>query len=97
LTITPGARYENARMDYDDGITGFTNENTSREWLPGLTVGFQASDDWYVYANAQKSLRPPQVTQIVKEGQVGAELAWNYETGVRYTPWDGLRVDMGLY
>jgi Fe(3+) dicitrate transport protein len=30
LTITPGARYENARMDYDDGITGFTNENTSR-------------------------------------------------------------------
>ena len=29
LTITPGARYENARMDYDDGITGFTNENKS--------------------------------------------------------------------
>ena len=50
-----------------------------------------------------KSLRPPQVTQIVKEGAVGAELAWNYETGVRYTPWDGLRdhtdkaIDDGLW
>ncbi|KAF1072027.1 MAG: Fe(3+) dicitrate transport protein FecA [Pseudomonas citronellolis] len=97
LTITPGVRYENARMNYDDGVTGASNQNQSLEWLPGLTVGFQASDDWYVYANAQKSLRPPQVTQIVKEGQVGAELAWNYETGVRYTPWDGLRIDAGLY
>ncbi|WP_449434237.1 TonB-dependent receptor family protein [Pseudomonas putida] len=97
LTITPGVRYENARMDYSDGITGFSRENKSQEWLPGLTIGYQASDDWFVYANAQKSLRPPQVTQIVKEGDVGAELAWNYETGVRYTPWDGLRVDFDLY
>jgi len=97
LTITPGARYENARMNYSDGITGFERENKSEEWLPGLTVGYQASEAWYVYANAQKSLRPPQVTQIVKEGAVGAELAWNYETGVRYTPWDGMRVDFNLY
>ena len=97
LTITPGIRYENARMDYSDSVTGFTNSNLAKEWLPGLTVGFQATDDWYVYANAQRSLRPPQVTQIVKEGAVGAEIAWNYETGVRYTPWKGLRVDVGLY
>ena len=97
LTITPGARYENARMNYSDGITGFEREDKSEEWLPGLTVGYQASEAWYVYANAQKSLRPPQVTQIVKEGAVGAELAWNYETGVRYTPWDGMRVDFNLY
>jgi Fe(3+) dicitrate transport protein len=97
LTITPGIRYENARMNYSDGITGFQHSNLAKEWLPGLTVGFQASDTWFVYADAQRSLRPPQVTQIVKEGDVGAELAWNYETGVRYTPWDGLRVDVGLY
>ena len=97
LTITPGVRYENARRNYSDGITGFERENKSEEWLPGLTVGYQANDAWYVYANAQKSLRPPQVTQIVKEGAVGAELAWNYETGVRYTPWDGMRVDFNLY
>lgn len=97
LTITPGIRYENARMNYSDGITGFQHSNLAKEWLPGLTVGFQATDTWFVYADAQRSLRPPQVTQIVKEGDVGAELAWNYETGVRYTPWDGLRVDVGLY
>ncbi|WP_017903913.1 TonB-dependent siderophore receptor [Pseudomonas asplenii] len=97
LTITPGVRYEDAQMDYKDGLSSLGHDNESKEWLPGLTVGWQASDDWYIYANAQKSLRPPQVTQIVKEGDVGAELAWNYETGVRYTPWQGLRVDFGVY
>ncbi|MCY1263542.1 Fe(3+) dicitrate transport protein FecA [compost metagenome] len=97
LTITPGVRYESATMDYSDSVTGFKHSNEAREWLPGLTVGFQATEDWFVYANAQRSLRPPQVTQIVKEGDVDAELAWNYETGVRYTPWEGLRADFGLY
>ncbi|HCF2340654.1 TonB-dependent siderophore receptor [Pseudomonas paraeruginosa] len=97
LTITPGVRYENATMDYSDSVTGFQRTNKAKEWLPGLTVGFQATEEWFVYANAQRSLRPPQVTQIVKEGAVDAEIAWNYETGVRYTPWNGLRVDFGLY
>jgi Fe(3+) dicitrate transport protein len=97
LTITPGVRYENARMDHADGITGVSRKNKSEEWLPGLTVGYQATDAWFVYANAQKSLRPPQVTQIVKEGDVGAELAWNYEAGVRYTPWHGMQVNFNLY
>jgi len=97
LTITPGVRYENARMDYADSVTGVKRSSVAKEWLPGLTVGLQASDDWFLYANAQRSLRPQQVTQIVTEGDVGAELANNYETGVRFTPWDGLRVDFGLY
>ncbi|MEB3900794.1 TonB-dependent siderophore receptor [Pseudomonas putida] len=97
LTITPGVRYENATMDYSDAVTGFKRTNKAKEWLPGLTIGYQATDEWFVYANAQRSLRPPQVTQIVKEGAVDSEIAWNYETGVRYTPRENLRVDFGLY
>src|SRR3546814_10188711 len=57
LTITPGVRYENARMDYADGITGFSRENKSEEWLPGLTVGYQATDAWFVYAKDRKRTR----------------------------------------
>ena len=97
LTITPGVRYENATMDYSDAVTGLKRTNKAKEWLPGLTLGYQATDKWFVYANAQRSLRPPQVTQIVKEGAVDSEIAWNYETGVRYTPRENLRVDFGLY
>ncbi|TWC31338.1 Fe(3+) dicitrate transport protein [Pseudomonas sp. SJZ079] len=97
LTITPGVRYEHARMEYADGVSGIERETVAEEWLPGLSLGYQLTDAWFAYANAQKSLRAPQITSIVKDGDVAAELAWNYETGVRYTPWQGLRVDLGLY
>ncbi|UTW06922.1 TonB-dependent receptor family protein [Pseudomonas benzenivorans] len=97
LTLTPGVRYEHARMEYADGVSGVERQSVAEEWLPGLSLGYQLDDAWFLYANAQKSLRLPQITSIVKDGDVAAELAWNYETGVRYTPWQGLRVDLGLY
>lgn len=97
LTLTPGVRYEHARMQYADGVSGISQQTVAEEWLPGLSAGYQLTDQWFLYANAQQSLRVPQITSIVKDGDVAAELAWNYESGVRYTPWDGLRVDLGLY
>lgn len=97
LTLTPGVRYEHARMQYADGVSGIERQTVAEEWLPGLSAGYQLTDQWFLYANAQQSLRVPQITSIVKDGDVAAELAWNYESGVRYTPWDGLRVDLGLY
>lgn len=72
-------------------------ENRDQQWLPGLTLGYQATPAWFLYANAQKSLRAPQVTQIVKGDQRGAELAWNYESGVRYTPWPALSLQADYY
>lgn len=100
LTITPGLRYEHAQMEFSGSVNGKqqTPQNkVSEEWLPGLSIGYQASDDWFVYANTQRSLRVPQVFQIVRDGVVQAELSQNYETGVRYTPQDNLRFDLGLY
>lgn len=100
LTITPGVRYENAEMEFSGSVNGVQQtpqDKVSEEWLPGLNIGYQASDDWFVYANAQRSLRVPQVFQIVRDGVVQAELSQNYETGVRYTPQDNLRFDLGYF
>ncbi len=97
LTLTPGVRYEHAKMEYADGVSGIERKTVAEEWLPGLSIGYQASDDWFVYANAQRSLRVPQVFQIVRDGVVQAEISRNYETGVRFTPQDNLRIDFGLY
>jgi Fe(3+) dicitrate transport protein len=100
LTITPGLRYEHATMEYEGSVNGAIQtpqKNIAEEWLPGLSIGYQATDDWFVYANAQRSLRVPQVFQIVRDGVVQAEISQNYETGVRFTPLDNLRVDFGLY
>ncbi|MEA9391161.1 TonB-dependent siderophore receptor [Acerihabitans sp. TG2] len=97
LTITPGMRYENVSEKYVDKTSGQRASSPDTQWLPGLTVGYQLAREWFLYADMQKSLRPAQVTQIVKGGDVSSELAWNYESGVRYTPMDNLSLHAGLY
>ncbi|KDE33596.1 MULTISPECIES: TonB-dependent receptor family protein [Kosakonia] len=97
LTITPGMRYENISEKYTDKKTGQRTSTPDTQWLPGLTVGYQLTSQWFLYADMQKSLRPAQATQIVKGGDVSSELAWNYESGVRYKPTENVSLHAGLY
>ncbi|MDA6077552.1 TonB-dependent receptor [Edwardsiella anguillarum] len=78
-------RFERVDERYRDNRSGQTVENRDQQWLPGLTWAIRRPRLVPVCQRA-KSLRAPQVTQIVKGDQRGAELAWNYESGVRYTP-----------
>ncbi|WP_201281623.1 TonB-dependent siderophore receptor [Methylosinus sp. Ce-a6] len=88
LKITPGVRYEHVGTVYRDrlSLTGQSFRNVATEWLPGVDVGVEATDWLFAFANAHRSLRPPQVAQVTRGGVVGAEVAWNYEAGVRLTP-----------
>nr|WP_246722960.1 TonB-dependent siderophore receptor [Aliikangiella sp. G2MR2-5] len=97
LAITPGLRYENVAMNYVDGINGTERDNDISEVLPGLTIGYELNEQWFLFANSQRSLRPPQVTQITREGEVQSELATNFEAGLRYTPQKGLTLTANLY
>lgn len=97
LTVTPGIRHERVHMDYSNAVTGKKTENLNDEWLPGISAGYQLTDQWFLFGDAQRSLRVPQITSIVYDGEVGAEVAWNYEAGFRYTPQSNLRFDFNLY
>lgn len=83
LKVTPGLRYEDVDMDFRDNLSGNTEENNVEELLPGLTIGYQASDDLFVFSNSQRSLVPVQIAQTTREGAVANETAWNYELGAR--------------
>ncbi|WP_229333218.1 TonB-dependent receptor family protein [Halomonas sp. KAO] len=87
-TLTPGLRYEQVEMDYADALGGDEDDNRAEEWLPGLTVGYEASDAWYLFANSQRSLTPVQLAQVTNPGDVANETAWNHELGARYTAGD---------
>ncbi len=97
LIITPGVRYEHVSEKYRDKKSDTRYSAPDNQWLPSLTVGYQLTPEWFLYANTQKSLRPAQVTQIVKGGDVTSELAWNYESGVRYTPTKNVSLNIGWY
>ncbi|MBX9822987.1 TonB-dependent receptor family protein [Afipia birgiae] len=90
LSITPGTRFELVETNFQDSITQFASGNTSKEWLPGLAVGYKLTDAVFLFANTNRSLRPPQVAQVTRGGAVGAEIARVYEAGTRITPMNGL-------
>jgi len=83
LELTPGLRYETVKTDYVDGRSGAKDTNDVNELLPGLTAGFQATNELFLFANAQRSLVPVQTAQVTKSGEVANETAWNYELGAR--------------
>ncbi|NOH95883.1 TonB-dependent siderophore receptor [Vibrio sp. 99-70-13A1] len=85
LKVTPGVRYESVDMAFKDIGKSENSNNKVTEWLPGLTLAYHLNENWVSYANAQKSLRAPQIAYIRGLGEEGSELAWNYELGARYT------------
>ncbi|MDZ4262139.1 MAG: TonB-dependent siderophore receptor [Pseudomonadota bacterium] len=84
LAVTPGLRYEDVSMDYRNGVSGVTETNKASEVLPGITVGYEASNQLFVFANTQRSLVPVQTAQVTRDGDIANETAWNYELGARY-------------
>lgn len=84
LKVTPGVRHEDVRLFYRNNATRAENRDTTKDWLPGLDIGYQATPGIFVFANAHRSLRPVQFTQITFGGDLAAERAKNYEAGVRW-------------
>lgn len=86
LKITPGIRHEQVSSYYRNNLTGAQTYNSTKDWLPGLDIGYQASDAVFLFTNFHKSLRPVQFTQITFGGDLAAERAKNYEAGIRLSP-----------
>lgn len=84
LKVTPGLRHEDVRLFYRNNATGAQTRDTTKDWLPGLDIGYQATPGVFVFANAHRSLRPVQFTQITFGGDLAAERAKNYEAGMRW-------------
>ncbi len=84
LKVTPGVRHEDVRLFYRNNATRAETRDTTKDWLPGLDIGYQATPGIFVFANAHRSLRPVQFTQITFGGDLAAERAKNYEAGVRW-------------
>lgn len=98
VTVTPGMRLEDVNMTFHNLGAGYSQSSRVTEWLPGLTLGYQVASDWFLYANTQRSLRTPQISQLWPEGQtLESELSWNYETGVRFTPTMRSSISLALY
>ncbi|NMH66075.1 TonB-dependent receptor family protein [Shewanella salipaludis] len=98
LTLTPGLRYEDVRMTFTNLGQDYSQDNHVTQWLPGITLGYELTPDWFLYGNAQRSLRTPQIAQLwPKDQTLESELSWNYEAGARFTPTVRSNISLAAY
>ncbi|MDP5209856.1 TonB-dependent receptor domain-containing protein [Microbulbifer sp. 2205BS26-8] len=87
LTLTAVLRYEDLETQqqrYNDAQRtekGSYRSNQVDEWLPGLGLVYQVSEQWGLLAGVHRGFAPPGAG--AKNGQ-GPELSTNYEWGARF-------------
>jgi len=100
FTVTPGLRYEDVHLVFNNISSEYEQKNHVQELLPSLTLGYQISKQWFAYANAQKSLKTPQISQLSAANQedvLVSEISWNYEAGIRFAPNKNSNLNIALY
>jgi len=98
VKFTPGIRYEQVHTYFKDNINPLSDKKKNmKSLLPGISIGYEASNSVFLFTNAQRSLRAPQVAQVRKNGELESELAWNYELGLRYKLNDVFSMNSTLY
>jgi len=89
--VRPGVRFEAIEIDAESR-EGLQVEQDSNEVLPALSASYLASDNWSIYANAQKTYQPPasNIIELSSDPQdIASATAWVYELGSRVETEDG--------
>jgi Fe(3+) dicitrate transport protein len=108
FTLTPGFRVEHISYDQTDRMANNNNgiadyrKVSFTEVLPGAGITYSPFKDTTFFFGAHRGMSPPQVSDAVAlnalTGQIvdlGPELSWTYELGVRgnLAPWAGYSIN----
>lgn len=106
-TVTPGLRFEavtmnaRSRLSLSPETQGTSIERDFTEVLPGLGIARRMTEDWSLFATAQRTFAAPQAPQVAiseQQPNIDAQYAWVYEVGSRTRGFDGLlSTDLTFY
>ena len=103
-TVTPGVRFEYVRYQRvnrrpvagnPEGVEGRTSLT---QIVPGLGVTLAAAESATLFAGLHRGFSPPRTEDLINNStggvvELGPELSWNAEVGVRTQPATGLTVE----
>lgn len=102
FTVTPGVRVEHISYDQNNRLQNNGNGNYGKtnftEVLPGVGVTYSPFRNSTFFFGAHRGMAPPQISDAINPtGQIvdlGPELSWTYEFGVRgnLTHWAGYSI-----
>jgi Fe(3+) dicitrate transport protein len=88
FTVTGGARFEWVYdSEHENEVTGDERDFEMEEVFPGISVTYEPSAAWAIFANAHRSFRPPQTFSVnftEPDQDLDFERGTNLEVGARY-------------
>lgn len=106
FSVTPGVRVE--RIGYERtnhlalGGQGVTGRTSATQVIPGIGVAHTPVPNVSWFAGLHRGFAPARTEDVINNNTGGVidldpELSWNFEAGVRTTPFRGARVDATFF
>ncbi len=100
-SLTPGVRVEHVTFERANLLNGKGGESTLTEILPAFGTTYNPIDEVTAFFGFHGGFAPPRVEDAISNNgnaiDVGPEKSWNYELGVRTTPYTGAKFDLALF
>ncbi|MCX7089495.1 MAG: TonB-dependent receptor [Methylococcales bacterium] len=102
-SMTPGVRVESISYQRQNLLPGqqATGQSNILEALPSFALNYDPIKEASLFFGVHRGFAPPRVEDSVYNTgnpvEIGAELSWNYEVGVRGRPVSGIKTDLTFF
>ena len=100
FSVTPAIRHEDIDYARFNKLNGAKGRDEVKEWIPGISVGFEPTKNFLLFAGVHEGFAPPRVEDLIDNTggsvDVDAESSTNLEIGFKSQPMKGLTFD-GTY
>ncbi len=102
LSVTPGFRVEQIHFERRNLLAnngaGVTGQTDLTEIVPGIGLAYNFGNKATLFGGLHRGFAPPRTEDIISNATGGVvdlapELSWNYELGVRTSPYAGVRLE----
>ncbi|QSB00305.1 TonB-dependent receptor [Methylomonas sp. EFPC1] len=101
-TFTPGVRLESVSYERKNLLNGAQGQSSLTEILPSFAMTYAPIDSAELFFGIHRGFAPPRVEDAVYNdtggsAEVGAEISWNTEFGVRARPVRGVKTELTYF
>ncbi|WP_150047904.1 TonB-dependent receptor family protein [Methylomonas rhizoryzae] len=101
-TFTPGVRVESVSYQRKNLLNGAQGQSSLTEILPSFAMTYSPIDEATLFFGIHRGFAPPRVEDAVYNdtggsAEIGAEISWNTEFGIRTRPMRGVKADLTYF
>ncbi len=103
--IIAGVRLEHVKYERTNrlasGGAGVTGKTSLTQVIPGIGISYRPKSNLAFYGGIHRGFAPPRTEDIINNAggslDLESELSWNYEAGIRTSPYRGISLEASFF